>query len=83
LDDFFNAIKKKVDGEIILAFLRKYSPTSEDKLITLLKKLMEKKIVTSSLIQEKIELYKNNGELDDVIEECPIITKFVEKLKTF
>jgi len=82
LDDFFNAIKKKVDGEIILAFLRKYSPTSEDKLIVLLKKLMEKKIVTSSLIQEKIELYKNNGELDDVIEECPIVTKFVEKLKT-
>jgi len=82
MDDFLNAIKKNVNGEIILAFLRKYNPRCEDKLILLLNKLLEKKIINKSVIHEKIELYETNGELEDIMEECPIITKFVEKLKT-
>jgi hypothetical protein len=82
MDDFLNAIKKNVNGEIILAFLRKYNPRCEDKLILLLNKLLEKKIINKSVIHEKIGLYETNGELEDIMEECPIITKFVEKLKT-
>ena len=30
---------------------------------------------------EKIDLYTSNGELDDIAEECPIIYKFIEKMK--
>ena len=82
-EDFFNAIKKKVDGELVLAILRKYNPRSEEKLVNLINKLIEKKILTTKMIHEKIELYQNNGEIEDIMEECPIITKFVEKLKTF
>jgi len=82
-EDFFNAIKKKVDGELVLAILRKYNPRSEDKIVNLINKLMEKNILTTKIIHEKIELYQNNGEIEDIMEECPIITKFVEKLKTF
>jgi hypothetical protein len=80
-EDFLTAIKKNVNGEIVLAFLRKYSPRSEEKLLILIKKLIELNILTSTLINEKIELYENNGELEDIVEECPIVTKFVEKLK--
>ena len=82
-EDFFNAIKKKVEGELVLAILRKYNPRCEDKLVNLINKLMEKNILTTKMIHEKIELYQNNGEIEDIMEECPIITKFVEKLKTF
>lgn len=81
IDDFLTAIKKNVDGEIVLAFLRKYSPRSEDKLLILIKKLIEKKILTTKIINEKIELYESNGEIEDIMEECPIVIKFVEKLK--
>ena len=82
-EDFFNAIKKKVEGELVLAILRKYNPRSEEKLVNLINKLIEKNILTTKMIHEKIELYQNNGEIEDIMEECPIITKFVEKLKTF
>jgi hypothetical protein len=82
-DDFLNAIKKKIEGEIVLAFLRKYSPRCEDKLLFLAKKLIDKKILTNKMINEKIELYQGNGELEEIMEECPIITKFIEKLKSF
>jgi hypothetical protein len=82
MEDFMNAVNKKVEGEVILAFLRKYNPKCEDKLLILINKLMDKKIITPNLINEKIELYKNNGELADIVEECPIITRFVDKLKT-
>jgi hypothetical protein len=82
MEDFMNAVNKKVEGEVILAFLRKYNPKCEDKLLILINKLMDKKIITPNLINEKIELYKNNGELADIIEECPIITRFVDKLKS-
>jgi hypothetical protein len=81
IDDFLTAIKKNVNGELVLALLRKYSPRSEDKLIILIKKLMEKKILSKQIISEKLELYESNGEIEDIMEECPIVTKFVEKLK--
>jgi hypothetical protein len=81
MDDFLNAIKKDVNGELVLALLRKYSPKAEDKLIILINKLIENKILDKKTINEKLELYKSNGELDDIIEECPIITKFVDKLR--
>ena len=81
IDDFFNSIKKKVEGEIVLAFLRKYNPRCEDKLLLLVNKLIEKKIINTKMISEKIELYQSNGEMEEIMEECPIITKFVEKLK--
>jgi len=83
LDEFLEAINKKVDGELVMALLRKYNPRCEDKLILLIEKLFEKKILNKSIINDKIELYQSNGELADIAEECPIITKFVEKLKTF
>jgi len=82
MEEFLEAIKKRVEGEIVLALLRKYSPRSEDKLLVLINKLMEKNILNKNMINEKIELYQSNGELDDIAEECPIVIKFVEKLKT-
>jgi hypothetical protein len=81
IDDFLTAIKKNVNGELILALLRKYSPRSEDKLLILINKLIEKKILNKQIISEKLELYENNGEIEDIMEECPIIIKFIEKLK--
>lgn len=79
--DFTNSLKKNVDGELVLTVLRKYNPRCEDKLIILLNKLIEKKVITPEEVNNKIEFYKNNGELDDIVEECPIIYKFIEKLK--
>jgi len=81
IDDFLNSIKKKVEGEIILAFLRKYNPRCEDKLLLLANKLIENKIISKNMIHEKIDMYQSNGEIEDIMEECPIITKFIEKLK--
>ena len=81
VDDFLTAIKKNVNGELVLALLRKYSPRSEDKLLILIHKLLEKKILNKQIISEKLELYENNGEIEDIMEECPIVTKFIEKLR--
>ena len=33
------------------------------------------------MINTKIDLYNSNGELEDIADECPIIYKFIEKLK--
>jgi len=83
VQDFINSLKNKVDGELVLTILKKYSPRCEDKLITFLNKLLEKKVVNQEEINNKIKLYKDNGDLDDIAEECPIIYKFVEKLEKY
>jgi uncharacterized protein (UPF0335 family) len=79
--DFVNSLKKKVDGELVLTILRKYNPRCEEKLTILLSKLLEKKVITQQEINNKLELYDNNGELEDIAEECPIVRKFVDKIK--
>jgi hypothetical protein len=81
ISDFINNLKNKVDGELIITILRKYSPRAEDKLIIFLNKLIEKKVIDQEEINDKIKLYRNNGEIEDIAEECPIIYKFVEKLE--
>jgi hypothetical protein len=81
IDDFMNALKNKVEGELILAILRKYNPKCETKLLELISKLIEKKVLNRIIINEKIKLYNENGTLEDIAEECPIIYKFTEKLK--
>ena len=81
INDFIGCLKKKIEGELVLSILRKYSPRCEDKLLLFLDKLIEKKVITQEDINSKIDLYKNNGELEDIAEECPIIYKFIEKLK--
>jgi hypothetical protein len=81
IQDFVNSLKNKVDGELVLTILRKYSYYSENKLVIFIDKLIEKKILTKEIINTKIELYSSNGEIDDIAEECPIIHKFIEKIK--
>jgi hypothetical protein len=81
IQDFINSLKNKVDGELVITILRKYSYHSENKLIILINKLIERKIITKEIINTKIELYSSNGEIDDISEECPIIHKFIEMIK--
>jgi len=80
-EDYFLALKDKVNGEFILGLLRKYSPKCEDKLLLLTTEMITRKKITPQYIIDKLNEYEKNGELDDIIEECPIITKFIEKLK--
>ena len=81
ISDFINNLKNKVDGELIITILRKYSPRCEDKLLLFINKLIEKKIINQEEINNKIKLYRENGDIDDIAEECPIIYKFIEKLE--
>jgi hypothetical protein len=81
IDDFMNALKNKIEGDLILAILRKYNPKCETKLLQLVNKLVVKNVINSVIINEKIKLYNENGILEDIAEECPIIYKFTEKLK--
>ena len=41
---------------------------------------MKKNIVTNEMINTKIDLYNNNGEIDDIAEEYPVIHKFIKKI---
>jgi len=81
IEDYLNALKDKVDGEFILAILRKYNPKCEEKLLILISKMIEKNIYNKQYILDKITEYETNGELEDIMEECPIIINFVNKLK--
>jgi hypothetical protein len=81
IEDYLNALKDKVDGEFILAVLRKFNPKCEDKLFSLVSKMIEKNKFNKQYILNKISEYETNGELEDIMEECPIIINFVNKLK--
>jgi hypothetical protein len=81
ISDFIQSLKNKVDGELIITILRKYSPRCEDKLTIFLDKLLAKKVITQEEINNKINMYSTNGELEDIAEECPIVYKFIEKIK--
>ena len=81
IEDYLNALKDKVDGEFILAILRKYNPKCEEKLLILISKMIEKNKFNKQYILDKISEYETNGELEDIMEECPIIINFVNKLK--
>jgi hypothetical protein len=79
-DDLLNSLKSTVDGEFIQAVLIKYGPNYEDKLIKIVNIVLDNKIVTKDYIKEKIELYRENGVVEDIAEECPIIRKFIDKI---
>jgi len=81
IEDYLNALKDKVDGEFILAILRKFNPKCEDKLLTLVSKMIEKNKYNKQYILDRITEYETNGELEDIMEECPIIVNFINKLK--
>jgi hypothetical protein len=79
--DFLESIKDKVEGDIVLSILRKYNPVCHDKLIKFVELILKHNIITKNEINEKITMYKENGELDDIIEECPIVIKFINKIQ--
>lgn len=79
-DDLLNSLKSKVDGEFIQAVLIKYGPNYEDKLIKIVNIVLDNKIITKDYIKEKIELYRENGVVEDIAEECPIVRKFIDKI---
>lgn len=80
-EDYFNALKEKVDGEFVLGLLRKYNPKCEDKLLLLVIEMISRKKTTQQYIVDKLNEYESNGNIEDIAEECPIITKFIKKLK--
>jgi hypothetical protein len=80
IGEFINNIKKNIEGELVLSILRKYNPRCEDKLFLLINKLLENNIITQIEINNKLELYNGDGQVDDIAEECPIIRKFINKL---
>jgi hypothetical protein len=43
--------------------------------------MIEKNKYNKQYILDKITEYETNGELEDIIEECPIIINFINKLK--
>jgi len=53
IEDYLNALKDKVDGEFILAILRKYNPKCEEKLLILISKMIEKNINNKQYILNK------------------------------
>lgn len=79
-DDLLNSLKSKVDGEFIQAVLIKYGPNYEDKLLKIVNIVLDNKIITKDYIKEKIELYRENGVVEDIAEECPIVRKFIDKI---
>ena len=79
-DDLLNSLKLTVDGEFVQSVLIKYGPNYEDKLIKIVNIVLDNKIVTKDYIKEKIELYRENGVVEDIAEECPIIRKFIDKI---
>jgi len=81
ISDFMNSIKEKVEGEIVISILRKYSPVSEQKLLKFVQILQEKNILTKNQLNDKLVEYMESGDINDIAEECPVILKFIEKLK--
>ncbi len=81
MNEFTEAIKGKVDGEIVQSILRKYNMKSEDKLITFINELKERNILQQEYMNSMIKEYEENGELEEIAEECPAVYKFVEKIK--
>jgi hypothetical protein len=82
IDDFMNSIKHKVEGEIVISILRKYSPQTDQKLIKFIEILLQKNIITKELLNDKFIAYTDNGDIDDIADECPIILKFIDKIKS-
>ena len=80
-NDFFLALKNKVDGEFVNGLLRKYDPKYEDKLLMLVVEMISRKKITQQYILDKLNEYEKNGEIEDIMEECPIIVKFIEKIR--
>ena len=79
--DFLESIKEKVEGDLILSILRKYNPICHDKLIKFVELILKHNIITQKEINKKIAMYEENRELDDIMEECPIVTKFISKIQ--
>jgi hypothetical protein len=79
-DDLLNSLKSTVDGEFVQAVLIKYGPNYEDKLLKIVNIVLDNKIITKEYIKEKIELYRENGVVEDIAEECPIVRKFIDKI---
>jgi len=79
-EDFMNSLKEDVEGELVQSILMKYNPKCEDKLLKLVEILITKKKLTKDEIVKKIGEYKENGVVDDIAEECPIILKFIDKI---
>jgi hypothetical protein len=79
-DDLLNSLKLTVDGEFVQAVLIKYGPNYEDKLFKIVNIVLDNKIITKDYIKEKIELYRENGVVEDIAEECPIVRKFIDKI---
>lgn len=79
-DDLLNSLKSKVDGEFVQAVLIKYGPNYEDKLMKIVNIVLDNKIITKDYIKEKIKLYRENGIIEDIAEECPIVRKFIDKI---
>ena len=42
--------------------------------------VLDNKIITKDYIKEKIKLYRENGVVEDIAEECPIVMKFIDKI---
>jgi len=80
IDDFINSIKQKVEGELVMSILQKYNPQTEQKLIKFVEILLQKNILTKQLLNDKINSYKDDGTIDDISEECPVVLKFIEKI---
>ena len=81
-DDLLNSLKSTVDGEFVQAILIKYGPNYEDKLLKIVNIVLDNKIITKDYIKEKIELYRENGVVEDIAEECPIVRKFIDKINS-
>lgn len=81
-DDLLNSLKSKVDGEFVQAVLIKYGPNYEDKLMKIVNIVLDNKIITKDYIKEKIKLYRENGIIEDIAEECPIVRKFIDKINS-
>ena len=79
-DDLLNSLKSTVDGEFVQAVLIKYGPNYEDKLLKIVNIVLDNKIITKDYIKEKIKLYRENGVVEDIAEECPIVRKFIDKI---
>jgi len=80
-EEFTESIKGKVEGDLILSILRKYNPMCHDKLLQFTTLLLKNKIITQKEIGDKVAMYKENGELEDILEECPIVMKFITKIQ--
>jgi hypothetical protein len=56
-EDYFNALKDRVDGEFVQAILRKYNPKCEEKLMVLISKMIENKKINRQYMLDKLDEY--------------------------